>query len=250
MVAARVWLFAGFHPVEDPSLVSAIALCLLVALAAHLYAVEVYHPLDAVERLGRLGFRLGEAASHEDAVRRLRAALHRVMVPGTLGLCALALAPWIAGDGLDLPPDWSRMCGLDALVLAAAGLHLRQQVSSRRPLAGREVTPVVVAETRFELDLAADVLRRGRHRQPGPRRPRDRRHRYPRPLGGEPAAVADPDGVPPSRRRPGPAAGGHSRGRGRRGSAAGGRAGGVVPRGRLVLRRPPSRDWPAPPDGL
>ena len=160
VVAAPVWLFAGFHPVEDPSLVSAIALCLLVALAAHLYAVEVYHPLDAVERLGRLGFRLGEAASHEDAVRRLRAALHRVMVPGTLGLCALALAPWIAGSGLDLHPEWSRMCGLDALVLAAAGLHLRQLVRSRRSLAGPEVTPVLVAETRFELDLAADVLRR------------------------------------------------------------------------------------------
>ncbi|MCY3735841.1 MAG: hypothetical protein OXG13_05535 [Gemmatimonadaceae bacterium] len=160
VVAAPVWLVAGFHPVEGPSLVSAIALCLLVALAAHLYAVEVYHPRDTVERLGRLGFRFAEAGSPEDAVRRLRATLHRAMVPGTLGLCVVALAPWIAGSGLDLPPGWSSMCGLDALVLAAAGLHLRQQVRSRRSLAGREVAPVLAAETRFELDLAADVLRR------------------------------------------------------------------------------------------
>ncbi len=161
VVAAPVWLFTGFDPAADPSLVAAaIATCLLVAIAAHLYAVEVYHPRDAVERLGRLGFRLAEAASPEDAVRRLRATLHRVMVPGTLGLCVVALAPWIAGGGLGLPPEWSRMCGLDALVLAAAGLHLRQQVRSRRSLAGREVAPVLVAETRFELDLAADVLRR------------------------------------------------------------------------------------------
>ena len=160
-VAAPVWLFTGFDLAAGPSLVAAaIATCLLVVLAAHLYAGEVFHPRDAVERLGRLGFRLTEAASPEDAVRRLRGAQQRVMVPGTLGLCALALAPWIAGSGLDLPPDWSFMCGLDALVLAAAGLHLRQQIRSRRSLAGREVAPVLVAETRFELDLAADVLRR------------------------------------------------------------------------------------------
>ena len=160
VMVAPVWLFAGFYPIEVPSLVSAIALCLLVAMAAHLYAVEVFHPRDAVGRLGRLGFRLAEAASPEDAVRRLRDTQHRVMVPGTLGLCVMALAPWIAASGLDLRPDWSLMCGLDALVLAAVGLHLRQQVRSRRSLAGREVAPVLVAETRFELDLAADVLRR------------------------------------------------------------------------------------------
>ena len=161
VVAAPVWLFTGFDLAADPSLVAvAIATCLLVALAAHLYAVEVYHPRDAVERLGRLGFRLAEAASPEDAVHRLSSAVQRVMVPGTLGLCVVALAPWIAGSGLDLPPGWSGMCGLDALVLAAAGLHLRQQIRSRRSLAGREVAPVLVAETRFELDLAADVLRR------------------------------------------------------------------------------------------
>ena len=161
VVAAPVWLFTGFDLAADPSLVAvAIATCLLVALAAHLYAVEVYHPRDAVERLGRLGFRLAEGASPEDAVGRLRATLHRAMVPGTLGLCVVALAPWIAGSGLHLPPGWSGMCGLDALVLAAAGLHLRQQVRSRRSLAGREVAPVRAAETRFELDLAADVLRR------------------------------------------------------------------------------------------
>ena len=160
VVAAPVWLFFSFDPTAGPSLVAAVATCLLVALAAHLYAVEVFHPRDAVERLERLGFRLAEAASPEDAVRLLRASLHRVMVPGTLGLCVLALAPWITGSGLGLHPDWSLMCGLDALVLAAVGLHLRQQVRSRRSLAGREVAPVLVAETRFELDLAADVLRR------------------------------------------------------------------------------------------
>ena len=160
VVAAPVWLFASFDPIVDPSLVAAIATCFLVALAAHLYAVEVFHPRDAVGRLGRLGFRLAEATSAADAVRRLRDAQHRVMVPGTLGLCVMALAPWIAASGLDLRPDWSLMCGLDALVLAAVGLHLRQQVRSRRSLAGREVAPVLVAETRFELDLAADVLRR------------------------------------------------------------------------------------------
>ncbi len=160
VVAAPVWLFFSFDSAVDPSLVSAIATCLLVALAAHLYAVEVFHPRDAVERLGRLGFRLAEAASPEDAVRRLREIQHRVMVPGTLGLCVLALSPWIAGSGLGLHPDWTRMCGLDVLVLAAVGLHLSSQIRSRRALAGREVAPVLAAETRFELDLAADVLRR------------------------------------------------------------------------------------------
>ena len=160
VVAAPVWLFFSFDPTAGPSLVSAIALCLLVALAAHLYAVEVFHPRDAVGRLERLGFRLAEAASPEDAVRRLRAAQHRAMVPGTLGLCALGLAPWIAGSGLGLNPEWSRMCGLDVLVLAAVGLHLSSQIRSRRALAGREAVAVMAGETRFELDLAADVLRR------------------------------------------------------------------------------------------
>ena len=160
VVAAPVWLFFSFDSAVDPSLVAAIATCLFVALAAHLYAVEVFHPRDAAERLGRLGFRIAEAASPEDATRRLRAALHRVMVPGTLGLCVLALAPWIAGSGLGLHPDWSGMCGLDVLVLAGVGMHLRQQVRSRRSLAGREAVAVMAAETRFELDLAADVLRR------------------------------------------------------------------------------------------
>ena len=159
VAAAPVWLFAGSGPSGDPSLAAAIALCLLVALAAHLYAIEVFHPGDAVERLERLGFRVAEASSPADAVRRLRDAQQRVMVPGTIGLCALALAPWIADSGLGLHPEWSRTCGLDALVLAAVGVHLRQQVRSRRSLAGREVAPALVAETRFELDLAADVLR-------------------------------------------------------------------------------------------
>ena len=161
VVAAPVWLFFSLGPTADPSLVFAVATtCLLVALAAHLYAVEVFHPRDAVERLGRLGFRIAEAASPEDAVRRLREIQHRVMVPGTLGLCVLALSPWIAGSGLGLHPDWTRMCGLDVLVLAAVGLHLSSQIRSRRALAGRKVAPVLAAETRFELDLAADVLRR------------------------------------------------------------------------------------------
>ena len=160
VMMAPVWVLAGFYPIEVPSLGSAIALCLLVALAAHLYAVEVFHPRDAVERLGRLGFRLAEAGSPEDAVRRLRAALQRVMVPGTLGLCALALAPWIAGSGLGMGPHLSSTCGLDALVLTAVGLHLRQQIRSRRSLAGRKGVAVLMAETRLELDLAADILRR------------------------------------------------------------------------------------------
>ncbi len=159
VAAAPVWLFA-FDPTGDPSLVFGLAFCLLVALAAHLYAIEVFHPLDTIERLGRLGFRLAEAASPEDAVRRLRDAQQRVMVPGTLGLCLLGLAPWIAGSGLGLHPQWSRTCGLDALVLAAVGVHLRQQIRSRRCLASREVMAVMAAETRFELELAADVLRR------------------------------------------------------------------------------------------
>ena len=159
VAAAPVWLFA-FDPTGDPSLVFGLAFCLLVALAAHLYAIEVFHPGDAVERLERLGFRVAEASSPADAVRRLRDAQQRVMVPGTIGLCALALAPWIADSGLRLHPEWSHVCGLDALVLAAVGLHLSSQVRSRRSLAGREVVAVMAAETRFELELAADVLRR------------------------------------------------------------------------------------------
>ena len=159
VAAAPVWLFS-FDPTGDPSPVLGLAFCLLVALAAHLYAVNVFHPRDAVRRLERLGFRVAGAASPEDAVRRLRDAQQRVMAPGTLGLCALALAPWIAGSGLGLHPEWSRMCGLDALILAAAGLHLRQQLRSGRFIAGREVSAVMAAETRFDLDLAAAVLRR------------------------------------------------------------------------------------------
>lgn len=158
--AAPVWLFFGLDPSAGPSLAAAVAICLAVALAAHVYAVEVFHPRDAVERLGRLGFRLAEAGSPEGSAGRLRALQQRVMVPGTLGLCALALAPWIADGWLGLNPDWSRTCGLDALVLAAVGLHLRQRARSRRALAGREVAPALVAETRFELELAADLLRR------------------------------------------------------------------------------------------
>lgn len=159
VAAASVWLFA-VDPTGDPSLVFGLAFCLLVALAAHLYAVNVFQPRDAVERLERLGFRLAGAASPEDAVRRLRDAQQRVMVPGTIGLCALGFAPWIADSGLGLHPEWSRTCGLDALVLAAVGVHLRQQVRSRRFLPGREAVAVMAAETRFELELAGGVLRR------------------------------------------------------------------------------------------
>ena len=158
------WLHFGAFalspdPLLDLSPFSGIAFCLLVALLAYLYAAVTFHPRDVVERLQRYGFRLRAASSPEDAARRLRATLHRVMVPGIVGLCALGFAPWIAANWLEIPPAGT-LFGMGWLVLAAVGLHLVEQ--ARISYAGPEadLAAVMAAETRFELDLAADVLRR------------------------------------------------------------------------------------------
>ena len=145
--------------VHDLSPVSGIAFCLLVALLAYLYAAVTFHPRDAVERLQRYGFRLRETASPEDAAHRLRATLNRAMVPGIVGICALGLAPWVAVSWLDIPPAGT-LFGLEWLVLAAVGLHLVEQARSRQAGTGADQVVVMAAETRFELDLAADILRR------------------------------------------------------------------------------------------
>ena len=158
------WLHFGAFalspgPLLDLSPFSGIAFCLLVALLSYLYAAVTFHPRDVVERLQRCGFRLREASSPEDAARRLRATLHRVMVPGIVGLCALGLAPWIAVTGLGIHTHLGSLFGMGWLVITAAGLHLVEQ--ARTSNAGPEADQVAVmaAETRFELDLAADVLR-------------------------------------------------------------------------------------------
>ena len=145
---------------HDLSPVSGIAFCLLVALHAYLTAAITFHPGEAVERLRRYGFRLREASSPEDAARHLRSTLHRVMVPGILGLCALGFTPWIAVSGLGLHLQLGSLFGIELLVLAAVGLHLVAQARSSRALAGGDQVAVLAAETRFELGLAADVLRR------------------------------------------------------------------------------------------
>lgn len=162
VMLAQGWLnFGTFSlspgPLFNPSPVSGLEFCLLVTLLAYLYAAVTFHPRDAVERLQRYGFRLREAASPEDAARRLRATLNRVMVPGIVGICVLGLAPWIAANWMDVPPAGT-LFGLEWLVLAAVGLHLVEQARSRQ--AEADQVAVMAAETRFELDLAADILRR------------------------------------------------------------------------------------------
>ncbi len=175
LMLAQGWLHFGIFslspgPLLNHTPVSGIAFCLLVALLAYLYAAVTFHPRDAVERLQRYGFRLREAASPEDAARRLRATLNRVMVPGIVGICVLGLAPWIAANWMDIPPAGT-LFGLEWLVLAAVGLHLVEQARSRQAGAGADQVVVLAAETRFELDLAADILRR----QGIPSRPLDNR---------------------------------------------------------------------------
>ena len=162
LMLAQGWLHFGTFslspgPLLNPTPVSVMELCLLVALLSYLYAAVTFHPRDAVDRLQRYGFRLRGTDSPEDAARRLRSTLNRIMVPGIVGICALGLAPWIAADWMDVSPAGT-LFGLEWLVLAAVGLHLVEQ--ARSGPAGADQVAVMAAETRFELDLAADILRR------------------------------------------------------------------------------------------
>ena len=82
------------------------------------------------------------------------------MVPGIVGICALGFAPWVAVSGLGIHPHLGTLFGIEWLVLTAVGLHLVAQARSSYAGAGADQVAVMAAETRFELDLAADILRR------------------------------------------------------------------------------------------
>ena len=159
VVWAQTWLMSIGEASHVASLYWGLGVCLLVLLHAYFYVVITFHPHDAVERLQRYGFRLARAASPDDDARRLRAILHRVMLPGVLGLCVVGFAPWIAETGLGLNRGLGRLCGRDLLVLTAVGLHLYSHARIWRALAGKAWTVALTTETRFELDLAADMLR-------------------------------------------------------------------------------------------
>ena len=157
--AAQAWLMSITGAGCDASLAAGIAFAVLIVLHSYVCVAITFHPRDALERVERYGFRLAAAMSSGADAHSLRVTLHRAMVPGVLGLCLVGFAPWIAESGLGMSKGLSRRFGPELLVLAAVGLQLFAQAKHRRALAGKDWVVALTAETHFELDLAADVLR-------------------------------------------------------------------------------------------
>lgn len=170
LLVAEAWLYTvvaqggSSVPASPPALTDfvgrGLAFAMFVALLSYACVAITFDPRDAVGRAAGYGLRLVDAAEPGDAARQLRRTLYRAMIPGVLGLWILGMAPWIAQHGLGLTIGFSHLCGPPLLVLAAVALDLAAQSRHRRDLGRGDWVVALHTETRFELELAADVLRR------------------------------------------------------------------------------------------
>ncbi|MCK4413334.1 MAG: hypothetical protein KAY32_07320 [Candidatus Eisenbacteria sp.] len=135
-----------------------IVVCVLIVVFTYLLTAWIFNARDLVARAGRWGFRLAEFASPEEAARLLDRRVAISMMPASLMLCAIALAPTALFHWFDLQYGLTAHYGRDLLVIIAVAIALFRDLRERPREMEKDWVPLATFETVLETEMAEVLL--------------------------------------------------------------------------------------------
>jgi hypothetical protein len=135
-----------------------VAICMLIVLFTYLLAAWIFNARDLVHRAERWGYRLAEFTSPREAVRALERRVAIMMLPASVLLCALALAPLALTAWFGIQYGLATHYGQSLLVVIAVTIALYRDLRARPYEMEAEWRPLTTFETELETEMAQALL--------------------------------------------------------------------------------------------